>query len=114
MFLSDLFKQLEVKDDFDKKVIAAMVFNCLEENPSGLTVENQDDVIRTLIKGVCSEYEFKVFLLAASWGNDLAHILAEHLEKIHEDPISIYKEYIFKYLKNHSIWVGSPTQIVGL
>lgn len=106
MVLDSLYKELRVKDNFQRSLVSAMVYNVLKANKqyglmSDPTKEIQHKVEEALINGVCDKFQFEVLSCVAYWGNDCADLLSEELGL--ENGVF---DTIFSWLQNNEVIPG--------
>ena len=103
MYLKDLFEQIGVTSEIDKVAVATLVYEALESNKCGVTGDNREAVIETLINGVCDRHTFNLMSFAADWANDVCYELIEHNNLKCKN---MFKEYIFPYISEHEVIPG--------
>lgn len=106
MVLESLYKELRLKDNFQKSLVSAMVYSVLQSNKCYGMKGNPSEELRkevkdALMKDVCDSFQFEVMLCAAYWGNDCEDLLKEELG-LRE---SIFKR-VFKWLETNEVVHG--------
>lgn len=102
MYLAKLHEQMGIASEFDKALIAAVVFDTIRNNSCGMNSDNMESVVGVLTEGV-DKYHFDILSLAAGWGNDVNDLLVKHLGLSCK---SIYEEYIWPYLQQNEVVLG--------
>ena len=100
MYLDDLYKQLNVSNDFDKVTLAAMVYDTIRANNS-ISEEQEQELIDKLLGGL-ERYQFDIMLLASYWSNDLQDLLIKHLN-LECGRGGLYKNILWPYINTHEV-----------
>lgn len=103
-FLNPLFDELGIVQITSKRIMAALVMQVLRNNDCGVTKENEGAIIKKLLVGMCSTYEFQVFEQAAIFDNDLLEILCKHEPQI--DPSAFYTRHVWPFLRENEVIPG--------
>lgn len=107
-FLSPLIEQLGINNIYSKRILAGLVMDALRINDCGVTPENENEVKKRLIAGLCGAYEFSVIDLASRAGGDsLLDILFEHEPALKGmNKRSFYPGYIWPFISQNEVIPG--------
>lgn len=103
MYLEKLNEKLGITNEFDKTIVAVMVYRTIKANNS-ITLEADAEIKEKLLEGLDS-YKFAVISLADYWDNDLQDLLLGHLN-IECEQYRLYENIIWPYLRENEVYPG--------
>lgn len=104
MYLKGLIEELNITEEIDKAVLAAIVVTTINSNNLCDGVD-QDDLINSVIDGVTSRYMFDICNLAACWCNDLTVLFCKKIN-YQDEWYKFFPNVVWKLLREKSPMEG--------
>lgn len=108
-YLGPLFEQLNLKNEYSKKIIAAYVMVAFKTNRCGVNSDNITQVKEKICADLCDMYELDTLCLAVTWQRDMLEIFFEHEPHLKTAPDfnnSLHSKYIWPFMRSRDVIPG--------
>lgn len=96
-FIDPLAEDMGISNITSKRILTALVYNYLNKQ-GDLDHDADKDIKKKLKKGILTDYDFSILVLAAESGG-LENLLCEHEDYL--DPDTLHADYIRPFVWDH-------------